>query len=104
MKLALTLMMETRVVESPRVRAAVKSAHMRALKRRLRPKKVARRRRLMVGESGARERKVAMEEARVEVRAVVVLLVRRGGGVSWEWSQGGRLGNEEERRWEGKMA
>lgn len=33
-------MMETRVVEVARVRAAVKSAHIRALKARLREKKV----------------------------------------------------------------
>ena len=34
------LMMETRVVEEARVRAAVKRAHIRALKARLRRKKV----------------------------------------------------------------
>jgi len=35
-------MIETRVVEEPRVRAVVKSAHISALKARLRPKKDAR--------------------------------------------------------------
>ncbi len=39
MKFALVLMMDTRVVEEARVRALVKSAHIRALKARLREKK-----------------------------------------------------------------
>lgn len=40
MKFEEVLMMETRVVEVARVRAAVKRAHMRALKARFREKKV----------------------------------------------------------------
>ena len=45
MKFALVLMMETRVVEEARVRAAVKSVHIMALKARLRRKKNCRGRR-----------------------------------------------------------
>lgn len=40
MKLEEVLMMETRVVDVARVRAAVKSAHMRALKARFREKNI----------------------------------------------------------------
>lgn len=52
--------MPTRVAEKARVRAAVKSDHMARLKRRLRPKKAARRRySIMLREVGeVRERKV----------------------------------------------
>jgi hypothetical protein len=74
MKFALTLIMDTRVVESPFARAAVKSAHMAALKARFMLKKKARTRMsigLLVGE---RERRVAMWAEREEVRDVVVLV------------------------------
>ena len=45
-KFAETLMTLTRVVDDARVRADVKSAHMAMLKMMLRPKNVARRRKL----------------------------------------------------------
>lgn len=60
---------------SARVNAAVNSAHIAALNARLRRKNVPRTRNstiLLVGES---ERKSAMCEERVEVRAVVVLRI-----------------------------
>ena len=66
-------MMLTLVVLSALVRAAVKSAHMAALKRRFMPKKkplTATSTNLLSADS---ERRVAMCEARVDVRAVVVL-------------------------------
>lgn len=72
-KLLETLTMLTRVVELPRVRAAVKSAHMAMLKTMLRPKNVPRSARLTYVLSFARPRRDAMLEANVEVRAVVVL-------------------------------
>ena len=67
-------MMLTRVVESARVNAAVKRAHIAALKRRFMPKKKP-----LTPTSTAlleddREKRVAMWEDRVDVRAVVVLL------------------------------
>lgn len=67
------MMMDTRVVESPRVRAAVKSAHIRALKTRFMPKKKPRTARSIGVLSGDRPRAVEMCEERVEVRDVVVL-------------------------------
>ncbi len=66
-------MILTLVVLSAFVRAAVKSAHMRALKRRFMPKKkplTATSTNLL---SADKEMTVAMCEARLEVRAVVVL-------------------------------
>ena len=72
-KFAETFMMLTLVVDSARVSADVKSAHIRALKRRFRPKKVPRRATLMNVFSRERPRRVAIEAERVEVRAVVVL-------------------------------
>ena len=68
-------MMLTRVVESARVNAAVKRAHMAALKRRFMLKKKARTPRSMSLLSGGKEKRVAMWEDRVDVRAVVVLFV-----------------------------
>jgi len=73
MKFADVLMMDTRVVDSARVRAAVKSAHMRALKARLSRKKVPRRATFMNWLSGERFRRVDRDVARWEVRDVVVL-------------------------------
>lgn len=79
-------MMDTRVVESPRVRAAVKSAHISALKSRFMPKKKPRTARSMGVLSAERPRAVAMWEESVDVRDVVVLLGRVSsryrGGVS----------------------
>jgi len=72
-KFELTFTMLTRVVEEPRVRAAVKSAHMAMLKSIFSPKKVA----LMISSmgllSGGGERRLAIDAERVDVRAVVVL-------------------------------
>lgn len=65
--------MLTLVVLSPRVKAAVKRAHMAALKRRFMPKKKPRTATSTNLLSGERESKVAMCAAREEVRAVVVL-------------------------------
>ena len=73
MKFALTFTMLTRVVLSARVKAVVNSAHMAALNARLRRKKVPRTRNSMILLVGDRERKEAMCEERVDVRAVVVL-------------------------------
>ena len=66
-------MIDTRVVEEARVRAAVKSAHMRALKARLRRKKTARNRYSMGRFGVDRCRKWAKEVEIEVVRAVVVL-------------------------------
>lgn len=66
--------MLTRVVLSPRVKAAVKRAHMAALNARLRRKNVPRTRNSTILFEADREKKVAMCEDRVDVRAVVVLI------------------------------
>ena len=73
MKFADTFIMETRVVDSARVRAEVKSAHIRALKRRFKRKKVPRTRMSTAVFEGERLKKVAIEAERVDVREVVVL-------------------------------
>jgi len=78
-KLADTLTIDTRVVLSARVRAAVKSAHIAALKARFRRKKVPRTRNSMTLLVAERERRSAMCEERVDVRAVVVLRVGKWG-------------------------
>ena len=65
--------MLTRVVEDARVSAMVKRAHIAALKRRFRPKKVARTRNSMGLLVGERCRRVERAWDQVEVRAVVVL-------------------------------
>jgi len=61
------------VVDSARVRADVKSAHIRALKMRFRAKKVARTRRSTIVLFGERWKNVEREAERVDVREVVVL-------------------------------
>jgi hypothetical protein len=76
MKLADTLMMLTLVVLSARVKAAVNSAHMAALKSRFMPKKKPRTATSTNLLSADKERDVAMCEAKEEVRAVVVLSKR----------------------------
>ena len=73
-------MMDTRVVDSARVRADVKSAHIKALNARLRRKKVPRRAKLTKALSGERPKKVEREVDSVDVRDVVVLYC--GHGVS----------------------
>jgi hypothetical protein len=73
-KLAEVLMMETRVVDEARVRAAVNRVHMARLKRRFRPKKVARMRYSTTWLSGESERACAMACDHDVVRAVVVLV------------------------------
>lgn len=72
-KLAEVLMMETRVVDEARVRAAVNRVHMARLKRRFRPKKIARMRYSTISLSGESERACAMARDHDVVRAVVVL-------------------------------
>lgn len=67
-------MIETRVVEDPRVKAAVNSVHMRMLKAMLRPKKRARRRKFTYGLVGERERMVERDWDQEVVREVVVNL------------------------------
>lgn len=74
-------MIETRVVEDPRVKAAVNSVHMRMLKAMLRPKKRARRRKFTYGLVGERERMVERDWDQEVVREVVVLGIL---GVSFE--------------------
>ena len=77
-KLAEVLMMETRVVDEARVRAAVNRVHMARLKRRFRPKKVARMRYSTILLSGESDRACAMACDHDVVRAVVVLVkIRR---------------------------
>ena len=66
-------MMLTLVVESDRVRAAVKSAHMAALKRRFMRKKKPRTATSTIVFEGSSDRLDAMWDARDEVNAVVVL-------------------------------
>ena len=66
-------MTDTRVVEEPRVRAAVKSVHMARLKRRFNPKNAARIAYSTILLSEARERACAMACDHDVVRAVVVL-------------------------------
>jgi len=78
--------MLTRVVEEPRVSAAVKSAHMATLKSKFMPKKEARRPKSMILLSGAREKREASEAASVEVDCVVVL----SGCVRHVFLSGGR--------------
>lgn len=73
MKFALTFTMLTRVVLSERVNAAVKSAHMAALNARLSRKKVPRTRNSTTAFVGDSEKRVAMCEESVDVKAVVVL-------------------------------
>jgi hypothetical protein len=75
-KLAEVLMMETRVVDEARVRAAVNRVHMARLKRRFRPKKIARMRYSTISLSGESERACAMARDHDVVRAVVVLDVQ----------------------------
>lgn len=73
MKFADTFTIDTRVVLSARVNAAVKSAHMAALKAKLSRKKVTRTRKSTILFAGDRESRRAMCEERVDVREVVVL-------------------------------
>lgn len=61
---------------SERVNAAVKSAHIAALNARFRRKKVPRTRNSITLFVAERERRTAMCEESVDVRAVVVLRVR----------------------------
>lgn len=72
-KLLETLTMLTRVVELDRVRAAVNSAHIAILNTMLSPKNVPRSARLTYVLCSASPSKDAMLEAKVDVRAVVVL-------------------------------
>jgi hypothetical protein len=76
-------MMLTRVVDSARVSAAVKRAHINALNTRLRPKKTPRTRMSTVVLAGERPRKAATEAEREEVSEVVVLWIRELGFVSY---------------------
>jgi hypothetical protein len=67
-------MMETRVVDEARVRAAVNRVHMARLKRRFRPKKAARMRYSTTSLSGESVRACAMVCDHDVVRVVVVLV------------------------------
>ncbi|KAL9040898.1 MAG: hypothetical protein Q9214_004301 [Letrouitia sp. 1 TL-2023] len=77
MKFELVLITETRVVEDARVRAAVKSAHIRALKARLRRKK---RPRMANSMNLKREMELDQDEvSSVVVLGVVLVGLYRGG-------------------------
>jgi hypothetical protein len=75
--------MDTLVVLGWATSARVKRIHISALQARFRPKNAARRSGVM--KEGGRERAVAREAARVEVREVVVLKKKKKDGVSFAW-------------------